>query len=170
LMRKSVIAAFIVFFGTTFVAMPVASANPFSDFIRIFTGGDNGGMDEEEMPGVENPGNEDGENSGGDQTGGSQPEPEEEDSTEGNVPIEQPDLPESPAQEGSQAKSGNSGGQSKSAASGNASGHAASVNNAASGNGGQLPKTATPYPMMLLLGGLVMAAGLALLRVRPSRS
>ncbi len=110
MIRKSLIAAFIVFFATAFVAMPVASANPFSDFIRIFTGGDNGGMDEEEMPGVENPGNEDGENPGGDQTGGSQPEPEEEDSTEGNVPMEQPDLPESPAQEGSQARSGNSGG------------------------------------------------------------
>jgi hypothetical protein len=168
-MRKSLIAAFIVFFGTAFVAMPVASANPLVDIWETITGNDGDEMEEEPALGGD-PENENGENSGEEQEPvAPQPEPEEEDSTEGE-PVGPPELPESPAQEGSQAKSGNSGNHSKSVSSGNASGHAASVNNAASGNGGKLPKTATPYPMMLLVGGLVMAAGLALLRVRPSRS
>jgi hypothetical protein len=161
LFRKSLIAAFIVFFGTAFVAMPVASANPLSDLWNALTGGNNGDMEEEPVPGDE-PGDETGEEPGeqpGDENG---QEPPPEDSTDDDEPVEEPELPESPAQEGSQSKSGKSSTQPQSA-SGNTSG------NAASGNGGQLPKTATPYPMMLLMGGLVLAAGLALLRVRPSR-
>lgn len=158
MVRKSLIAAFIVFFGTAFVAMPVASANPLD---WIF-GGDDEPQPEEppvdtpsEEP-VDNPGEEPTDETGQDEES---PEPKPEDSTDDQL-IEEPDLPDSPAGQGSQAKSGKSSTQPQSA-SGNA---------AASGNGGQLPKTATPYPMMLLVGGLVTAAGLALLRVRPSRS
>lgn len=140
--------------------MPVASANPLSDFWKILTGENGDEMEEEPVPGEE-PGDETGEEPGeepGDKPGDELPP---EDSTD-NEPVEEPELPESPAQEGSQSKSGKSGTQPQSG-SGNTSG------NAASGNGGQLPKTATSYPTMLLIGGLVLAAGLALLRVRPSR-
>lgn len=160
MMRKSLIAAFIVFFGTAFVAMPVASANPLIDLWNSITGeeppAEEPPVDEPsaEQPPVEQPGEGSGEQSG--------EGPPPEDSTDDKEPVEEPELPEAPAKEGSQAKSGKSSTQPQSA-SGNTSG------NAASGNGGQLPKTATPYPMMLLVGGLVMAAGLALLKVRPSR-
>jgi hypothetical protein len=37
------------------------------------------------------------------------------------------------------------------------------------GEGGELPKTATPYPLMSLVGSLMMAAGFALMKLRPSR-
>jgi hypothetical protein len=162
LFRKSLIAAFIVFFGTAFVAMPVASANPIADLWEALTGGNNGDMEEEPVPGEE-PGDETGEDETGEDSGDqNSPEPQPEDSTDDEEPVKEPELPESPSQEGSQSKSGKSSTQPQSA-SGNTSG------NAASGNGGQLPKTATPYPTMLLIGGLVLAAGLALLRVRPSR-
>jgi LPXTG-motif cell wall-anchored protein len=66
--------------------------------------------------------------------------------------VQEPELPESPAQDGSELPKSGQSGESDS-----------------EDEGGELPKTATSYPLMSLVGALIMAAGLALLKLLPSR-
>lgn len=129
MIKKSFIAAFIVFFGFAFLAMPAAFANPITDLVNSILGKDEPAPEPAPAP---------------------QPEPE--DPTDDNA-VAEPTLPDGKAGEDSQSKSGQSTTQPQ----------------AAAGKGGQLPTTATPYPMMLLVGALLTASGLALLKVRPTR-
>lgn len=215
--KKSLFAAFTLFFGTAFLATPVAFANPAepedSDeksglevgvdlgLVELEVGintpsdGDNeepvdpenpleppldpedppfpgdpgdpgepgepGDPDDPGEPGdPDDPGNPDEPGDPGDDDPPA-PEPEDpeqpDDPSDEQPPVEEPDLPESPPQDGSQLpKSGQSGGQSDSESD-------------SEDEGGELPKTATSYPLMSLVGSLIMAAGLALLRLRPIR-
>ncbi|SFG30644.1 hypothetical protein SAMN04488025_12548 [Planifilum fulgidum] len=66
--------------------------------------------------------------------------------------MQEPELPESPAKGGSELPKSGQSDQSDS-----------------EDEGGELPKTATTYPLMSLVGSLIMAAGMALLKLRPSR-
>ena len=67
-------------------------------------------------------------------------------------PCKSPKTPESAAKGGSELPKSGQSDQSDS-----------------EGEGGELPKTATTYPLMSFVGSLIMAAGLALLKIRLSR-